>query len=101
MAKDDLLDGLNRGPQIDPTRYPRLKCDKCGHDIFRDGYIIYNIPGMVIGTGTNDYPYPLHVYICDKCGEIIKSVRDELDKIEKEKENQENKEVKKGTTLIL
>jgi len=101
MAKDDILGGMgvSRGPMVDPTKYPRITCDKCGHHVFRSGVIIYNIPGIAIGNGTEDMPYPVPVYVCDKCGEIIKTVRDELDKIEEEKAK--NKEATKGSSLIL
>ena len=85
MGKDDILDGMGRGPMVDPTKYPMVKCDKCGHHIFRSASIIYNIPGLVVGNGSEDMPWPVPVYVCDKCGEIIKTVRDELDKIEEEK----------------
>ena len=93
------MNGMGRGPMVDPTKYPRITCDKCGHHVFRQASIIYNIPGIVAGSGTNDIPYPVPVYVCDKCGEIIKAVRDELDKIEAEKEK--NKEATKGSSLIL
>ena len=99
MAKDDLIGGIGRGPMVDPTRYPKLKCDKCGYDIFRSATIIYNVPGVVLGNGTEDIPYPIPVYVCDKCGTVIKSVRDELEKIEKEKE--QKSESIKSTSLIL
>jgi len=97
MAKDDLIG--SRGPSIDPTKYPQIKCDKCGHNVFTSGVIIYNIPGVAVGTGTDDFHYPMPVYICQKCGTIIKYLRDEIEKIEAEKEK--NKEAVKGTTLIL
>ena len=96
---DELFDnlGANRGPMINPLIYPQIKCDKCGHNIFRSGIIFYNIPGFIAGNGTEDYQYPLPVYICDKCGEIIKYIRDEIEKgAEKAK-----KEESKGTTIIL
>ena len=93
--KDDLIDG-NRGSYIDPTKYPQMKCDKCGHNVFRSGTVIYDVPGVVAGNGGENIPYPVPVYICDKCGEIIKFVRDELNKIETNKENN-----KSTSNLIL
>ena len=89
MAKDDILDimGSSRGPKIDPLSYPQIKCDKCGHNVFRSGIIVYNVPGLAVGNGSEDIHYPLPVYVCDKCGTIMKSYRDELEKIEKEKED--------------
>ena len=95
--KDDLIAG--RGPQVDPMAYPQIKCDKCGHNTFRREVIMYNIPAVALGAGTGDIPYPLPVYVCAKCGTIIKAVRDEIEAAEKKQK--ENKEAVKGTTLIL
>lgn len=96
MAKDDILDMVgSRGPKIDPTSYPQIKCDKCGHNVFRNGLVIYNIPGLAIGNGSEDIHYPVPVYVCDKCGEIMKAYRDEIEQIEKEKEE------KPKSSLIL
>jgi DNA-directed RNA polymerase subunit RPC12/RpoP len=97
MGKDDLLGG--RGPQIDPMAYPQIKCDKCGHNTLRQETIMYNIPGVALGAGTGDIPYPIPVYVCAKCGTIIKAVREEIEKAEEKV--QANKEATKGTTLIL
>lgn len=97
--KDD-LDLLGaRGPQIDPMTYPMITCDKCGHNTFRRETIMYNIPGVALGAGTGDIPYPLPVYVCSKCGTIIKAVRDEIEAAAKKAA--ENKEATKGTSLIL
>ena len=41
------------------------------------------IPGLVAGTGSEDYPYPIPVLVCSKCGTIEKSYRDLLAKGEK------------------
>jgi DNA-directed RNA polymerase subunit RPC12/RpoP len=95
--KDDLMQGMP--PQIDPMAYPQIKCDKCGHNTFRREVIMYNIPAVALGAGTGDIPYPLPVYVCGKCGTIIKAVRDEIEAAEKKQK--ENKEAVKGTTLIL
>lgn len=97
--KDDLIDGMGRGPQIDPMKYPQIKCDKCGHNTFRQETIMYNIPGFALGAGAGDIPYPIPVYVCAKCGTIIKAVREEIEKAEAEAK--ENKEATKGTSLIL
>lgn len=68
-----------RGPSIDPMMYPQITCDKCGHNTFRQETLMYNIPGVVIGAGTGDIPWPLPIYVCAKCGTIIKSIRNELE----------------------
>ena len=66
--KDDLIQGM--GPQIDPFNYPSVKCDKCGHEVFRQGVIFKKLPGLLMGGGAEDVNYPLPVYVCDKCGTI-------------------------------
>lgn len=97
--KDDFLGGMSNGPQIDPMSYPQITCDKCGHNTFRREVIMYNVPGVAIGAGTGDYPWPLPVYVCAKCGTIIKAVREEIEAAAKKAA--ENKEAVKGTSLIL
>lgn len=93
--RDDLIGNMGPGPQIDPTRYPQIKCDLCGHNTFRQEVIMYNIPGVALGAGGGDIPYPIPVYVCAKCGAIIKPVREEIEEAAK------NAEEKKETSLIL
>ena len=98
--KDDILGAMGpQGPQIDPMTYPQITCDKCGHNTFRREVIMYNIPGVALGAGTGDIPYPIPVYVCAKCGTIIKAVREEIETAAKKAA--ENKEAVKGTSLIL
>jgi DNA-directed RNA polymerase subunit RPC12/RpoP len=97
--KDDLLGGMGQGPQIDPMSYPQITCDKCGHNTFKREVLMYKIPGVVLGEGNGDYPWPLPVYVCAKCGTIIKAVREEIEAAAQKAA--ENKEATKGTTLIL
>ena len=98
--KDDILGAMGpQGPQFDPTQYPQITCDKCGHNTFRREVIMYNIPGVALGAGTGDIPYPIPVYVCAKCGTIIKAVREEIEAAEKKAT--EKKEAVKGTSLIL
>lgn len=95
MAKDDILDAIgSTGPKINPFKYPQVKCDKCGHNVFRPGYVVYSIPGISLGMGTKDVEYPFGVYVCDKCGEIMKSYRDEMEEMSK------NTEEKKSSLII-
>lgn len=94
--KDELLGAIpHQGPNIDPFNYPSVKCDKCGHEVFRQGVIFKKLPGLLMGGGAEDVNYPLPVYVCDKCGEIIKEIREEL-----ETGLKETKE-KKETKLII
>ena len=95
--KDDLLKG--NGPVVNPLKYPTTKCEKCGCELFEEKIMIFNIPGLVAGTGSDDYPYPFPVLVCSKCGEIESYYKKIIEKGKKYQE--ENKEAVKGTTLIL
>ena len=61
------------GPKIDPRDYPSVKCDKCGSILFRNVVVLKEIPGTLVGQGTEPITIPLQVLVCDKCGEILKS----------------------------
>ena len=95
--KDDL--NLGQGPVINPLKYPTVKCDNCGCELFEEKIMMFNIPGMIAGNGPEDYPYPFPVLVCSKCGTIQKRYRELIEKGEKYKEEKE--EQQKGTTLIL
>lgn len=69
--------------KLNPYKYPQITCDKCGHNVFRSGVILNLIPGIVAGNGNDDVEYPTPVYICDKCGTILKSYRDDIEKLSK------------------
>ena len=96
--KDELIGGMrSAGPKINPLNYPNVKCDKCGGEIFEEGMIIKNIPGLEIGAGAEDVIYPIPILVCKKCRTIFKGYREEykLDEfVEKPKEEPK-------TTLIL
>lgn len=96
--KDDLLNGMNSGPIVNPLKYPSAKCDNCGCELFEEKIIIKMIPGLVAGTGSEDYPYPMPVLVCSKCGTIEKYYRDLLEKGAKYQEENKNTS---GTNLIL
>lgn len=87
--KDDLL--LNRGPQVNPLDYPSIKCKKCGSILFGSAVVLKEIPGTLIGAAGETVQYPLKVFICKKCGEILDSDI-KMYKLEKDLEdNTENK----------
>jgi len=79
---------------FNPYKYPRVKCDNCGHDIFRSATILNKIPGLVIGNGSDDIEYPTPVFVCDKCGTMLKSYRDDIEKLS-------NIEEPKKSSLII
>lgn len=91
--KDDLI-GSSK-PIVNPLKYPTVKCEKCGGELFEEKIMIFNIPGVIAGTGLEDYPYPFPVLVCSKCGEIEKSYKA---LIEKGKKYQEEK--KTGSIIV-
>jgi len=71
------------GIKFNPYKYPRITCDKCGHDVFQTAIILNKIPGIVVGNGADDIEYPTEIYVCAKCGTILKSYRDDIEKLSK------------------
>lgn len=74
------------GPKIDPLEYPTKKCSKCGSITFVSKYVIKEIPGTMIGMGTDTVVYPLKVLACSECGHIIEEDV-KMYKLEKDLEN--------------
>ena len=62
--KDNILAGMNRGPVINPLKYPSIKCDNCGGELFEEKLVLKKIPGMVAGNGTEDINYTVPVLVC-------------------------------------
>ncbi|WQJ53583.1 MAG: hypothetical protein [Wendovervirus sonii] len=56
--------------RINPLKYDNIKCS-CGCEIWQQGRIIKRIPGIEIGTGTEDQILDLPVFYCAKCGRIL------------------------------
>jgi len=81
--------------KLNPYKYPQITCDNCGHNIFRSAVVLNKIPGIVAGTGTDDIEYPTPVYVCDKCGTMLKSYRDDIEQLSKVEEES------KKSSLIL
>ena len=80
---------------LNPYKYPQVKCDKCGHNIFKSAFILNKIPGLEVGNGTQDIEYPTQVFICDNCGTILKSYREDIEKLSNSPE-----EPKKSNLII-
>lgn len=77
--------------QADPRTLDNQCCDKCAHTIFEKKYIIKK----VIQNG-QEFDAPMPVFVCAKCGAIIKSMREDLCLDE-----YANKSINKPSTLIL
>ena len=63
-------------PQIDPTKYPSLACDKCGNVAFTTAMIIKKIPGVLLGNASKTQLMPDQILVCSKCGTILKKDRE-------------------------
>ena len=63
-------------PQIDPSEYPSLKCDKCGNVAFTTAMIIKKIPGVLLGSANKTQLMPDQILVCSKCGTILKKDRE-------------------------
>lgn len=78
------------GPKIDPRDYPTIKCKLCGSIVFDSTTVLKEIPGTVVGQGTEPVVVPLQVYSCHKCGLILDSDI-KVYKLEKDIESTEEK----------
>ena len=85
------MDSIN----FNPYKYPQIVCDNCGNNIFRSAIVLHQIPGIIAGNGTEDLEYPTQVFVCDKCGTMLKSYRDDIEKLSKLEE-----EPKKSSLII-
>lgn len=80
----------NQQPQ-DPSLLPNQKCDKCQHTIFDNKYIIKKVK-----QNGQEYDMPISIFVCAKCGTVLKSMREELHMDEFATDNK-----KQTSTLIL
>ena len=63
-------------PQIEPSEYPSMKCDKCGNVAFVPSIIIKMIPGVLLGSPNKTQLMPDQILTCSKCGTILKKDRE-------------------------
>ena len=84
---------MEKGIRINPLDYDNLKCDKCGNETFTHNIILKKIPGIVMGAGKEDQLIDLPVFVCAKCGAILKEYR-EMYSLEEFKDNKKDGESK-------
>ena len=77
---------MNGQLNINPFKYPNVKCE-CGNEIWNHGIILKKIPGIELGTGTEDQFMDFPVFYCSKCGKILPEYREiyKLDEASTEK----------------
>jgi len=61
---------MEQNIRINPLKYPNVKCE-CGCEIWQQGRLIKRIPGIEVGTGTEDQILDLPVFYCAKCGKVL------------------------------
>lgn len=93
------MQGLGQS-QFDITTYPNEKCDKCGCFLFKSAIILKKIPGVALGAGTEEITYPVKVFVCSECGEILLNDRKDL-KLKEFKEDKQIEEKTKSSLLIV
>lgn len=83
-------------PQLNLKEYDTIECDKCGNVAFIPAMILKVVPGIVIGTGSQNKILPDNVLVCSKCGTILKKDREYYDltddnKVKNKKEDKSSK----------
>ena len=77
--------------RVNPLDYPSITCEKCGNEYFKQVAIFKKIPGIVAGTGSEPIIYPIPVYICEKCGELMSEYKKDFEKSQQQNNNQTSK----------
>ena len=89
-------------PQLNLKEYETIQCDKCGNVAFTPAMILKVVPGIVIGTGSQNKILPDNILVCSKCGTIFKRDREYYDLDEDGKPNKkEEKPVENKSSIII
>ena len=62
-----MQDQLNMRVPLDDSK--EVSCEKCGHEIFVQGFKIRKISGILTGS-SEDTMIPIPVFICNDCGHV-------------------------------
>ena len=90
MEDLDILGNDTGRASINPLNYENVKCPSCGCIVYNEGVVFKRIPGLEAGNGTEDVIYPIPVFVCAKCGELLPEHKEKL-----------MNEKKSQTTLIV
>lgn len=101
-----LIDSANANknlqmPQIEPSDYPSLCCDKCGNVAFTTSIIIKKIPGVLLGSPNKIQLMPDQILVCSKCGTILKKDREYYKLTDDGKDTVEDKTDNLETNLLI
>lgn len=65
--------------------YPSVRCDKCASEKFIPAFIFKKIPGLLVGTGTQEHIQPVPVHVCWSCGELMPVYKQDIENAKKSK----------------
>lgn len=63
---------------VNPLDYPSIPCDSCGCEYFEQAMVFKKIPGVLLGTGAEHQVYPIPVFVCKKCGDLMPEYKEEI-----------------------
>lgn len=73
---NDKLNQVNLAIQKTLETTPPEKCDKCGSIYFKEVVVLKSISGLISPTG-EPMTIPINVFVCDKCGEMAPSLKND------------------------
>lgn len=78
----DTLNNLNSqaNMRVNPLDYPSIPCENCGCEYYKQVAVFKKIPGVAVGAGAEPIIYPIPVYICNKCGELMSEYKKDFEK---------------------
>lgn len=56
--------------KIDLKTLPSIKCE-CGNEYWRKVCVLKEVPGMLVGLGSETIAYPVPQFQCTKCGKVL------------------------------
>lgn len=56
-------------PKIGLDQTSAVKCEKCGHEVFREALMLRKVSAILTGTGQPGI-IPIPVFECTKCGHV-------------------------------
>ena len=57
------------GPRVTISDTEAVKCEKCGGEVFTQGFMMRRVSPILTGDGRPGI-IPIPVFVCDKCGHV-------------------------------